>query len=111
MPRGRRCLVQRDARTADRRGRRCRASRDVAFPLQLTTNAGLDLHPAFSPQGDAIAFASDRSGAFELYVRALAGTATEVALTSDGQNNVQPAWSPDGSLIAFHSHTAAAVCG
>jgi Tol biopolymer transport system component/DNA-binding winged helix-turn-helix (wHTH) protein len=77
---------------------------DVAWPVQITANAGLDLHPAFSPQGDAIAFASDRSGSFELYVRALAGTATEVALTSDGQNNVQPAWSPDGSLIAFQSH-------
>ena len=77
---------------------------DVAWPIQLTTNAGLDLHPAFSPQGDAVAFASDRSGAFELYVRALAGAASEVALTSDGQHNVQPAWSPDGSLLAFHSH-------
>jgi Tol biopolymer transport system component/DNA-binding winged helix-turn-helix (wHTH) protein len=78
--------------------------RDVAWPVQLTTNAGLDVHPSFSPQGDAVAFASDRSGAFELYVRALSGTATEVALTSDGRHNVQPAWSPDGSLIAFHSH-------
>ena len=78
--------------------------RDVPWPVQLTTNPGLDLHPAFSPQGDAVAFASDRSGSFELYVRALVGTATEIALTSDGQHNVQPAWSPDGSLIAFHSH-------
>lgn len=78
--------------------------RDVAWPVQLTTNAGLDIHPSFSPQGDAVAFASDRSGGFELYVRALSGTATEVALTSDGRHNVQPAWSPDGSLIAFHSH-------
>jgi Tol biopolymer transport system component/DNA-binding winged helix-turn-helix (wHTH) protein len=77
---------------------------DVAWPIQLTTNAGLDLHPAFSPHGDAVAFASDRSGTFELYVRALSGTATEVAITSDGQHNVQPAWSPDGSLIAFHSY-------
>lgn len=77
---------------------------DVPWPVQLTTSNGLDLQPAFSPQGDAVAFASDRSGSFELYVRMLAGTASEVALTSDGQHNVQPAWSPDGSLIAFHSH-------
>ena len=77
---------------------------DVVRPLQLTTSAGLDIHPSFSPQGDAVAFASDRSGTFELYVRPLSGTATEVGLTSDGQHNVQPAWSPDGVSIAFHSH-------
>lgn len=77
---------------------------DVTWPVQVTTYAGLDLHPAFAPQGDAIVFASDRSGSFELYVRALEGAATEVALTSDGQDSVQPAWSPDGGSIAFHSH-------
>jgi Tol biopolymer transport system component/DNA-binding winged helix-turn-helix (wHTH) protein len=77
---------------------------DIAWPVQLTTHFGLDLHPSLSPQGDAIAFASDRTGSFELYVRALSGPATDVALTADGQHNVQPAWSPDGSLVAFHSH-------
>jgi Tol biopolymer transport system component/DNA-binding winged helix-turn-helix (wHTH) protein len=77
---------------------------NVAWPVQLTTHSGLDLHPSFSPQGDAIAYASDRSGSFELYVRALSGTANEVPLTQDGRGNVQPSWSPDGSLIAFHSH-------
>jgi len=81
----------------------------VPWPLQLTTNPGLDLQPSFSPHGDAVAFASDRSGTFELYVRALSGAATDVALTSDGQHNVQPAWSPDGSQIAFHSHARGGI--
>jgi Tol biopolymer transport system component/DNA-binding winged helix-turn-helix (wHTH) protein len=82
---------------------------DVAWPVQLTANPGLDLQPSFSPQGDAVAFASDRSGTFELYVRALKGAATEVPLTHNGQHNVQPAWSPDGSLIAFHSHARGGI--
>jgi Tol biopolymer transport system component len=72
--------------------------------VQLTTNAGLDLHPSLSPHGDAVAFVSDRSGAFEIYVRALDGTATETPVTSDLGQNVQPAWSPDGKFLAYHSY-------
>ena len=75
----------------------------VQWPTQLTTNAGLDLHPALSPHGDAIAFVSDRSGSFEIFVRALAGSATETPLTSDAGQNVQPSWSPDGKFVAYHS--------
>ncbi|HUE89647.1 MAG TPA: winged helix-turn-helix domain-containing protein [Vicinamibacterales bacterium] len=81
-----------------------RDSHDVQWPVQLTTHPGLDMHPALSPQGDAVAYVSDRGGAFEIYVRALAGTATETPLTSDGGHNVQPAWSPDGRFIAYHSY-------
>lgn len=79
------------------------AVRDWRPPVQFTTHAGLDLHPALSPLGDALAFASDRSGAFELYVRALGGSAADMALTRDGGQNVQPAWSPDGRWLAYHS--------
>jgi DNA-binding winged helix-turn-helix (wHTH) protein len=75
----------------------------VQWPTQLTTNAGLDLHPALSPHGDAIAFVSDRSGSFEIFVRALAGSATEMPLTSDAGQNLQPSWSPDGKFVAYHS--------
>jgi Tol biopolymer transport system component/DNA-binding winged helix-turn-helix (wHTH) protein len=75
----------------------------VEWPVQLTTHAGLDLHPALSPQEDAIAFASDRTGSFEIFVRALSGSAADTPLTKDGGQNVQPAWSPDGRFIAYHS--------
>jgi Tol biopolymer transport system component/DNA-binding winged helix-turn-helix (wHTH) protein len=79
------------------------ASRDPRWPVQVTTNAGLDMQPAISPHGDAIAFVSDRTGGFELLVRSLGGGSAETPLTSDGGQNVQPAWSPDGKLIAYHS--------
>ena len=81
----------------------------VYWPVQLTTNSGLDLHPSFSPRGEAVAYASDRSGTFEIYVRTLADQATETALTDNGGHNVQPAWSPDGRLIAFHSHVLGGI--
>lgn len=84
-------------------GMEAAASRDPKWPVQVTTHEGLDLHPALSPQGDAIAFVSDRSGALEIYVRALGGSSSELPLTSDGTQNVQPAWSPDGRFIAYHS--------
>jgi Tol biopolymer transport system component len=79
-------------------------SRDPQWPVQVTTHAGLDMHPAISPQGDAIAFVSDRSGSFEIYVRALSGGSAEIPLTNDGQHNMQPAWSPDGRFIAYHAN-------
>jgi Tol biopolymer transport system component/DNA-binding winged helix-turn-helix (wHTH) protein len=81
----------------------------IAFPEQLTTGAGLDLQPTLSPQGDAVAYSSDRSGALEIYVRALTGTSTETPLTQDGGENAQPAWSPDGTMVAFHSYKRGGV--
>ena len=80
------------------------AVRDPSWPVQITTHAGLDMHPAISPQGDALAFVSDRSGAFEIYVRALSGGSADLPLTGDGQQNLQPAWSPDGRFIAYHAN-------
>lgn len=79
------------------------ARRDLAWPVQVTTHDGLDLHPALSPRGDALAFASDRSGSIEIYVRPLADAALDRMLTSDGGHNLQPAWSPDGTQLAYHS--------
>ena len=74
----------------------------AAFPRQVTSSRGLDLHPSFGPDG-SLAFSSDRTGAFEIHVRGVPGDSVDVALTSDGNQNVQPAWSPDGRYIAYHS--------
>lgn len=74
----------------------------TAWPVQLTTGAGYDGMAAFSPDGTAIAYASDRSGSFEIYVQQLVSGGSPMPLTSNGRQNVQPAWSPDGKFITFH---------
>jgi len=70
---------------------------------QVTFSSGLDFYPTFSPDGNSLAYCSDASGKFEIYVRQLASGGTEVAITSDGAQNVEPAWSPDGRWLAYHS--------
>ncbi|MDQ3749898.1 MAG: serine/threonine-protein kinase [Acidobacteriota bacterium] len=72
-------------------------------PSQITTWTSLDIYPAFSPDGNSIAYSSDHGGNFEIYVKPLAPGANEIQLTSDGQQNFQPAFSPDGKFIAFYS--------
>ena len=70
---------------------------------QVTDSLGLDVFPSFSPAGAEIAYASDRGGGFEIYVRQLAAGGREIQITSDGQDNLQPAWSANGREIAYSS--------
>lgn len=70
---------------------------------QFTSLAGLQLGASFSPDGNMLAYASDKSGRFEIYTRSTTPGGREIALTSDGQQNLMPAWSPDGNWIAYHS--------
>jgi Tol biopolymer transport system component/DNA-binding winged helix-turn-helix (wHTH) protein len=72
-------------------------------PRQATLSTGLDIYPALSPDGGRIAYSSDRTGSWEIYIKPSDSAANEIALTSDGNNNLHAAWSPDGSAIAFHS--------
>ena len=76
---------------------------EAGEPLQLTADAGLEIDPSLSPDGGRLAYASDRSGAFELYLRSFEPGAQDVQLTADGRRNMQPAWSPDGTRLAFVS--------
>jgi DNA-binding winged helix-turn-helix (wHTH) protein len=68
---------------------------------QITKSVAADLWPSFSPDGSQIAFSSNRSGQYEIYLRSLAPDGAERQVTSDGQENIQPAWSPDGRYLAY----------
>ena len=76
---------------------------EITQSTQLTNWSGLDFNPSISPDGNTIAFSSDRTGSFEIYVKQLVTGAKEVQITSDGAQNIQPAFSPDGNLIAYTS--------
>ena len=49
---------------------------------------------------EAIAFASNRDGNYELYVMNPDGTG-QARLTRNLDTDLDPAWSPNGALIAF----------
>jgi Tol biopolymer transport system component/DNA-binding winged helix-turn-helix (wHTH) protein len=80
-----------------------------AVAVQLTTTRGADVDPAWSPDGMQIAYASDESGALEIYVRPRGGDAPARAVTSNGGDNVSPAWSSDGQWLAYHSRRLGGV--
>lgn len=66
--------------------------------LHYLTYSGHDRSPAASPDGKAIAFASDRDGPSCIWLKQLNGRG-EVALTSGPDN--YPRFSPDGSMLLF----------
>jgi len=69
----------------------------------LTQSSGVaERFPAWSPNGQSIAYWSDRSGEYQLTVRDGSGLQRETTLTSlPGGFGYQPYWSPDGKKIAF----------
>ncbi len=63
---------------------------------------GQDIDPAWSPDGRRIAFASNRTGDYEIWVMNADGSGA-TRLTKDAAADQHPAWSPDGTRIAFAS--------
>jgi Tol biopolymer transport system component len=85
--------------------------RDGTGLRRLTSNGSMpgggpvnDEAPAWSPDGTGIAFASNRTGQFELYVMGVDSRRVR-RLTRNGPQvlDTAPAWSPDGRTIAFGS--------
>jgi Tol biopolymer transport system component len=59
-------------------------------------------YPAWSPQGDRIAFSAYRGATTEIYTMRPDGSGV-TALTNNAVRDEEPAWSPDGSRLAFTS--------
>jgi tricorn protease len=74
---------------------------------KLTHTSGVaERYPAWSPDGENIAYWSDKSGEYELVIRPAEGSGEERTLTGYGPGyRYRPYWSPDSKKIAFIDHT------
>jgi Tol biopolymer transport system component/predicted Ser/Thr protein kinase len=69
---------------------------------RITFESRVAFWPAISPDGKLIAYASDRDGNFDIYVRQLAGQQT-IRRTRHDAADWFPVFSPDGSRLVFRS--------
>ena len=107
-PEPRRALVARRSPTCgDARVRR--QFRDIALlnadgslQKRLTDHWAVDVSPTWSPDGQQLAFCSDRSGAPQIYVMSADGGGVR-RVTTSGNYNTSPSWSPKGDRIAYAS--------
>lgn len=75
----------------------------------LTRTPGVaERSPAWSPDGQWIAYFSDKSGEYQLYIRQSDGVGEERQLTKDNAKFLfNPYWSPDSKRIAYQDCTGA----
>ncbi len=69
--------------------------------MRFTTDPAGDGYPAWSPDGDRIAFVSIRNGFGNLYQKSSNGSGTEESLLASRELKREPDWSPDGRFILY----------
>jgi serine/threonine-protein kinase len=69
-------------------------------PVPLVASSFTELHPAVSPDGHWLAYASNESGINEVYVRPFPSTSGGRWQVSNG-GGMEPRWSPDGRELYF----------
>jgi len=67
---------------------------------KLTDNAWSDEYPKWSPDGNWVAFTSNRTGNFDVYIMNEDGEQVR-QITSGPRDEVEHAWFPDGRRIAY----------
>jgi Tol biopolymer transport system component len=77
------------------------AGLDGAPKQRLTDDAAQDVIPRWSPDGQWIAFISDRSGKYEIWKIRPDGTGLSQMTYEPGKEVISPTWSPDGKRFLY----------
>jgi Tol biopolymer transport system component len=70
---------------------------------RFTFDPGADRWPIWSPDSTRVAFSSNRTGQFNLYVKSYAGSGVEELLLETDHDKVPTDWSSDGRYVLFET--------
>jgi Tol biopolymer transport system component len=76
--------------------------RRLTFTATATAD-GVDATPVWSPNGQKIAYSSQKAGSRDIWVMNTNGSGKHRVTFSSDWNETDPTWSPDGRWIAFSS--------
>jgi Tol biopolymer transport system component len=73
---------------------------------RFTTNHSMNQSPVWSPDGKRVAYAADRGGTYNLYVKDVDGAASEELLVRSDAAKFTQDWSLDGRYLLYTSVTS-----
>jgi serine/threonine-protein kinase len=73
----------------------------LGSPESFLRTPAFEMYPSFSPDGRWIAYASNMSGAWEIYVRRFPDNGTEIRISR--AEGVVPRWSPNGRDLLYRT--------
>ncbi|MDH3222584.1 MAG: amidohydrolase family protein [Gemmatimonadota bacterium] len=82
-----------------------------AESLTQESGVAVNYHPRFSPNGESIAFISDREGQNNLWVMGADGSAPRAVFSDLDVRAATPAWTPDGDYIVVQRSNVSASPG